>query len=131
MSFRQFRPSAPLAVSYLFGCGGKAAAGAVGVRILCVVDTHVHADHVCAGRRLAEAYGVDDGDILRLGNVTAQAPPTPEPIRFLMTDKARAEEPWFLATGHTLVIGDDEAFVVQRLKDIPPPRAANAGVVFA
>jgi hydroxyacylglutathione hydrolase len=60
-----------VAVSYLFGCGGKATgaivdpvespefylreAEALGVRIRYVIDTHVHADHVSTGRILAQA----------------------------------------------------------------------------
>ena len=73
MILRQFLHSDPVAVSYLFGCGGKAAAAVVdpigdpapyvdaaratGMRILYVIDTHIHADHVSAGRALAEAAG--------------------------------------------------------------------------
>ena len=64
-----------VAVSYLFGCGGKAAgavvdpvqepafylreAEALGLVIRSVVDTHVHADHVSTGRALAEAAGAE------------------------------------------------------------------------
>jgi len=59
MILRQFLHSDPVAASYLFGCGGKASAAVVdpvgdirpyleaaegtGVRILYVIDTHVHA----------------------------------------------------------------------------------------
>ena len=62
-----------VAISYLFGCGGKAAgavvdpvaepafylreAEALGLGIRFVVDTHVHADHLSTGRALAEAAG--------------------------------------------------------------------------
>ena len=71
MILRQFLHTDPVAASYLFGCGGKAsaavvdpvgdiapyveAARATGMRILYVVDTHIHADHISAGRALAEA----------------------------------------------------------------------------
>jgi hydroxyacylglutathione hydrolase len=140
---RQFLHSDPVGVSYLFGCGGKAvgavvdpageiapylrAAEDVGVRIRYVIDTHIHADHASAGRRLAEAAGaeyvlfagaeaspsfrrVQDGDVLPLGNVTAEVMHTPghtpEHICLLVTDKTRSEEPWFIVTGHTLMIGD-------------------------
>ena len=60
MILRQFLHSDPVAASYLFGCGGKAsgavvdpvgdiapylqAAQALGMRILYVIDTHLHAD---------------------------------------------------------------------------------------
>ncbi|HKH90182.1 MAG TPA: MBL fold metallo-hydrolase [Gemmatimonadaceae bacterium] len=62
-----------VAVSYLFGCGGKAAgavvdpveapafylrqAESVGLVLRYVIDTHLHADHVSTGRALAEAAG--------------------------------------------------------------------------
>jgi glyoxylase-like metal-dependent hydrolase (beta-lactamase superfamily II) len=104
----------------------RAAEGA-GMRIRYVADTHIHADHASAGRRLAEAAGADyvlfagagasppfrgvkDGDVLALGNVTAEVMHTPghtpEHICLLVTDRTRSDEPWFVVTGHTLMIGD-------------------------
>jgi hydroxyacylglutathione hydrolase len=143
MILRQFLHSQPVAASYLFGCGGKSAAAVVdpvgdiapyveaaqatGMRILYVIDTHIHADHVSAGRALAEAtgaeyvlfegaaaefpyHGVKDGDVLELGNVTVTVMHTPghtpEHISLLVTDRTRSEEPWFVLTGHTLMVGD-------------------------
>lgn len=143
MILRQFLHFDPVAASYLFGCGGKASAAVVdpvfpiepyldaakttGMRILFVIDTHVHADHVSAGRALAEAAGAEyvlfqdaaagfpfhqvrDGDVLELGNVTATVVHTPghtpEHISLLVTDHTRAAEPWFVLTGHTLMVGD-------------------------
>ncbi len=143
MILRQFLNSDPVAASYLFGCGGKAsaavvdpvgdigpyvdAAKAAGMRILYVIDTHIHADHISAGRELAEASGaeyvlfegaqadfpfrpVKDGDVLELGNVTVSVMHTPghtpEHISLLVTDRTRAAEPWFVLTGHTLMVGD-------------------------
>ena len=143
MILRSFLHTDPVAISYLFGCGGKAAAAVVdpvgeiapylraaketGMRILYVIDTHLHADHASAGRRLAEAAGgeyllfgeadaaqpfrrVRDRDVLPLGNVTAEVlhtpGHTPEQISLLVTDQTRAEEPWFVLTGHTLMVGD-------------------------
>ena len=97
------------------------------MRILYVVDTHIHADHVSAGRALAEAAGaeyvlfegaavdfpfrgVKDGEVLELGNVTATVMHTPghtpEHISLVVTDRTRAAEPWFALTGHTLMVGD-------------------------
>ncbi|TAL81168.1 MAG: MBL fold metallo-hydrolase [Beijerinckiaceae bacterium] len=143
MILRQFLHSDPVAISYLFGCGGKASAAVVdpvgeiefylktaqetGMRVLYVIDTHLHADHVSAGRRLAQAAGaeyvlfaeadaaqpfrsVHHGDVLPLGNVTAEAlhtpGHTPEHISLLVTDRTRAAAPWFVLTGHTLMVGD-------------------------
>jgi len=143
MILRQFLHTDPVVISYLFGCGGKAsaavvdpvgeiapylqAAQATAMRILYVVDTHIHADHESAGRRLATAAGaeyvllataeaaqpfrgVGDGDLLPLGNVAAQVlhtpGHTPEHISLLVADRTRSEEPWFIMTGHTLMVGD-------------------------
>jgi hydroxyacylglutathione hydrolase len=103
------------------------AAATLGMRIAYVVDTHAHADHISGGRRLAEATGaayvlhesvattfpvesVSDGDVLELGNVRAQVwhtpGHTPEHLCLVVTDRRRAEEPWFVLTGHTLLVGD-------------------------
>ena len=104
------------------------AAADAGMRIHYVIDTHGHADHVSTGRALAEAaggaayvlhadagaaypfHGVRDGDRLTLGNVVAdvlEVPGhTPEHIALLVTDRTRGSEPWFVATGHTLMVGD-------------------------
>lgn len=143
MILRQHLHTDPVVVSYLFGCGGRAAAAVVdplgdvsryldeakdaGMRIRYVVDTHLHADHLSAGRALADAAGAEyvlsaeaetafpfrgvrDGDILELGNVSIEVlhtpGHTPEHISLLVTDRTRADEPWFVLTGHTLMVGD-------------------------
>jgi glyoxylase-like metal-dependent hydrolase (beta-lactamase superfamily II) len=143
MILRQFLHTEPVAASYLFGCGGKsagavvdpvgdiapylAAAEASGMRIVYVMDTHVHADHVSTGRALAEAAGaeyvlfagadaafpfrgVQDGNVLGLGNVTVEVlhtpGHTPEHVSLLVTDRTRSTDPWFVLTGHTLMVGD-------------------------
>src|SRR6266436_2967519 len=75
MILRQFLHTDPVAISYLFGCGGHAACAVVdplgdtepylrvaeqtGMRICFVIDTHVHADHRSAGRALASAAGAE------------------------------------------------------------------------
>ena len=103
------------------------AADTTGMRIRYVIDTHLHADHVSAARALAEAagaeyvlfaeaaanfpfLGVHDGELLGLGNVTIKVlhtpGHTPEHISLLVTDRTRADEPWFVMTGHTLMVGD-------------------------
>ena len=143
MILRQFLHSDPVALSYLFGCGGKASAAIVdplgdiapylaaaqdtGMRILYVIDTHIHADHLSSGRELANAagaayvlfrdapaaepfQGVAGGESLQLGNVAVEIlhtpGHTPEHICLLVTDRTRASEPWLVFTGHTLMVGD-------------------------
>jgi glyoxylase-like metal-dependent hydrolase (beta-lactamase superfamily II) len=171
MIIRQFLHSEPVGISYLFGCGGQAAAAVidpagdigqylrsaneVDMRINFVIDTHIHADHLSVGRELAAAAGAEyvlsaeadvsfshravrDGDFLQLGNVRAmvlQTPGhTPEHIMLLVSDRTRAEEPWFIFTGHTLMVGDlgrtelaasaeegarDLFYTARRLKKLP------------
>jgi hydroxyacylglutathione hydrolase len=143
MILRQFLHTEPVGISYLFGCGGRGACAVVDpagevspylrtaqnadMRILFVIDTHIHADHLSAGRALADAAGAEyvlsenadvsfryravaDGEELPLGNVTAKVlrtpGHTPEHICLLVTDRTRGDEPWFVLTGHTLMAGD-------------------------
>ena len=55
-------------------------------------------------------HAVHDGDRLELGNVLAEVMHlpghTPEHLGLLVTDRTRAPEPWFVFTGHTLMVGD-------------------------
>lgn len=103
------------------------ASEATGMQIKYVIDTHVHADHLSGARRLAEATGaqlvlhasagaaypfraVHDGDELELGNTLVRVihtpGHTPESMSLVVTDNSRSREPWFVLTGHTLMIGD-------------------------
>jgi hydroxyacylglutathione hydrolase len=143
MILRQYLHENPvIAASYLLGCGGKSKgvvvdpvaepafyqdeAERLGMKILYVIDTHVHADHLSTGRELSaltgadyvlhssvsteNVYKVEDGDKLELGNVelTFWHTPghTPEHLTLLVTDKTRSDEPWLVLTGHTLMVGD-------------------------
>jgi len=142
MIFRQFLHAAPVGASYLFGCGGQAkcvvvdpvedialyehASRETGMRIVHVIETHVHADHISGGRTLAEAVGANylahesieapeasrlsDGQELVVGNVIIRVlhtpGHTPEHISLLVSDRTRGTEPWFVLTGHTLMVGD-------------------------
>jgi len=97
------------------------------MQIRYVIDTHVHADHISGARLLAEKTGakyvlhesarvsfdykpVKDGEEIAAGNTILRfihtPGHTPEHMSIVVTDKARGEEPWFVLTGHTLMVGD-------------------------
>jgi hydroxyacylglutathione hydrolase len=142
MIFRQFLHATPIGASYLFGCGGQGqcvvvdpvqdlgayldASRETGMRIVHVIDSHVHADHRSGGGALAKASGatylvhesvngaqdtgLKDGQELTVGNVRVHVlhtpGHTPEHVVLLVTDRTRGTEPWFVLTGHTLMVGD-------------------------
>ena len=104
-----------------------ALAGTQGIPIVAVLETHVQADHVsgmptllertgamtylpeCAGVEFAH-HALADGEVVTLGNVKLQAIATPGHAgahhAYLVTDGARAEDPWLVLTGDALLVGD-------------------------
>ena len=98
-----------------------------GVRIVRVLETHTHADHVSGHGRLALEHGVlvsvhaaaeaafphdplEDGAEIVVGNVALRVIHTPghrpEHCCFAVTDRTRADEPWLLLSGDSLFVGD-------------------------
>ena len=144
MFFRQY-PTKDSTLSYFFGCGTLAKSVAVdvvagdepwfieearraNVKITHVIDTHVHADHVSGGRKLAAMTGalyclhesdaglvkfsfepLRDSQVIEAGNVIVRVlhtpGHTPDSVSLLVTDKRRGDEPWFVLTGDTLFVG--------------------------
>ncbi|MDI3339357.1 MAG: MBL fold metallo-hydrolase [Sphaerobacter sp.] len=144
MLFRQYLQPETGCASYLFGCTGTARAVAVdvlpnavrpmldildlsGMHCVAVVETHLQADHVSAGRDLAARTGAPyvahhaaplafpfaaahNGDRIDAGNVQVTIWETPghsdDSLALLVTDRTRADEPWVVLTGDTLLVGD-------------------------
>lgn len=98
------------------------------VKITHVIDTHVHADHYSGGRALAEKCGglyclhesnaervkfpfegLRDKQHIVVGNVVVEVihtpGHTPDSICLSVTDKRRADAPWFVLTGDTVFVG--------------------------
>lgn len=143
MLFRQFVDDDLGCASYLIGCEACGEAVVVdppyaieplleeaarrNVRIVRVIETHTHADHLSGHGRLALEHGIrvsvhpeadaeyphdplPDGAEIRVGNVTLRCIHTPghrpEHCCLAVIDHTRAEEPWLLLTGDSLFVGD-------------------------
>jgi glyoxylase-like metal-dependent hydrolase (beta-lactamase superfamily II) len=144
MFFKQ-HAAAHATLSYFFGCAGHGKAIAVdvvagdepwfmeaaqtaGVRIEYVIDTHLHADHLSGGRRLAAMasarYAIHEsnrafvdfdfeplsqGQVIEIGNVQLRVMHTPghtlDSVCLLVCDLRRSQSPWFVITGDTLFVG--------------------------
>jgi glyoxylase-like metal-dependent hydrolase (beta-lactamase superfamily II)/rhodanese-related sulfurtransferase len=98
-----------------------------GVRLVGVLETHTHADHLSGHGRLALEHGIPvrvheaagatflheplfDGTEIELGDVVVRTIHTPghrpEHCSFAVTDRSRASEPWLVLTGDSLFVGD-------------------------
>ena len=141
MYFKQFYLGCLAHASYLLGSEGEAAvvdpqrdidqyvaeAGAQGLEIKYVIETHLHADFVSGHRELATRTGAEivfsreagatfphravaDGDELKIGKVVLRILETPghtpEGISVVVIDTAESPEPRMVLTGDTLFIGD-------------------------
>ncbi len=135
--FRQIRMSDIGCASYLIGDGGQCAvidprwdvvrnyvglARNAGLEITHIIETHVHADHVSGGTRLAERTGatihihrdadvsyfhedLNDGDVIQIGSIDLSVLHTPghsvDSISLLVRDRAK-RVPDSILTGDTL-----------------------------
>jgi hydroxyacylglutathione hydrolase len=98
-----------------------------GVRLVGVLETHTHADHVSGHGRLALGEHVPvwihasaraafpheplaDGTEIELGDVLVRTIHTPghrpEHCAFTVIDRSRGDEPWVVLTGDSLFVGD-------------------------
>jgi glyoxylase-like metal-dependent hydrolase (beta-lactamase superfamily II) len=143
MIFRPFYYDDLGCASYLLGCGTHGVCAVVDpraddteasiafarskqMRIVQVIDTHVHADHRSGGVELAKKAGaayrlhesadvnvpftpMRDGDDIELGTTRLRVlhtpGHTPESVSLLVMDLKRGTDPWMVLTGDTLFVG--------------------------
>ncbi|MGD1059621.1 MAG: MBL fold metallo-hydrolase, partial [Solirubrobacteraceae bacterium] len=104
-----------------------------GVKIVHVLDTHLHADHVSGRERLAERTGalayapanaspageangtstyteIAAGEEIAVGSLRLRALGTPghrpEHLSIVVSDLSRGEDPWMVLSGDSLLVGD-------------------------
>jgi glyoxylase-like metal-dependent hydrolase (beta-lactamase superfamily II)/rhodanese-related sulfurtransferase len=141
--FTQFVDDALGCASYLVGDPGTGEAALVdpafaieqyleeadrrGVRIVRVIETHTHADHLSGHGRLALEHGIpvsvhsaadaeypndpmEDGSEIVLGDIVLRCIHTPghrpEHCCVAVIDRSRGPEPWIVLTGDSLFVGD-------------------------
>lgn len=151
MILRHFFDDGLAQASYLVGCAAtgealivdptrattkyREAAKALGLRIVGIAETHIHADYVSGTKQLSAETGarmylsgeggpdwqyafgdtrdrtlMSDGDVVRFGNLSIRAihtpGHTPEHLAYLLTDHATSELPVAMFTGDFVFVGD-------------------------